>query len=472
MLEFVGKFLSSAIWAITPEMLSEIYRIYDLHAAGGKPDLAAIEAQLGRPLTNDQPKEYETIDGVAVIPITGVISKRMDLFMQISGGASIERITGMVKSALADHQVKAITFVIDSPGGFIDGVFELAGLIHDSRDEKPCIAVAYGCAASAAYLLAAACDKVYASDIATVVGSIGVVATHRDTSKKDASSGIVTTEIYRGKYKRIVTDGPLTEEGKASMEEKVDYYYSLFINEVARFRGATPETVLSTMSTDVKDHFIGQQAVDAGLVDGIEPLDTIIQTLSARPSGSAIFQGTTLKMHKEEAAMKDIITTVAELKAAYPELAAQLVAEGVSSVDVVALETAAAGKERDRITGILAIAVGEEAGPKIKAIVESGITAAQYQAVQTGPIIGAAKTPDKEEALKTQLLTAITTQTGAPAVGADGKPVTAIKDYMALVEEYQKTEGCSRAAASKAVVQQNPKAHKEWLGKLAKERGG
>jgi ClpP class serine protease len=67
-----------------------------------------------------------------------------------------------------------------------------------------------------------------------------------------------------------------------NMQEKVDYYFSLFVNEIARFRGVSADTVLTTMSTEVKDFFIGQQAVDAGLIDGIATLDAL-STWSRRP---------------------------------------------------------------------------------------------------------------------------------------------------------------------------------------------
>lgn len=229
MLDFVGRLISGTPWAITPEMLQVICRIYDNHCAGNTPDIKAIEAQLGHSLKNE-PKPYQIMNNVAVIHASGVIAKKMNLFMEISGGTSIEKMTMQYKEALSDPSVSAIALVMDSPGGAIDGVFELANLIYESRDIKPVVSLAYGTMASAAYLIGAAASTVYATDVATTVGSIGVVATHRDTSQQDAKSGVVTTEIYRGKYKRIVTNGPLTEDGRMNMEEKVDYYYSLFIN--------------------------------------------------------------------------------------------------------------------------------------------------------------------------------------------------------------------------------------------------
>ena len=81
----------NAPWAITPEMLDEIQAIYAPHLRGEKIDLNGLEARLGQPL-NNEPKAYEVVDGVAVLPIDGVIAKRMNLFTKISGGTSSQAI--------------------------------------------------------------------------------------------------------------------------------------------------------------------------------------------------------------------------------------------------------------------------------------------------------------------------------------------------------------------------------------------
>ena len=469
-LRLVGQFITGTPWAITATMLREICRIYDNHLDGKTPDLHVIEAALGRPLANEQPKEYELAPGgVAIIPIDGVIAKKMDLFMQISGGASIERVTGMVKDALADPQVRAIMLKIDSPGGAVDGVFELAEMIYNARDEKPIIALAYGTMASAAYLIGAAASAVYATDVATLVGSIGVVSVHRDTSVKDAQSGIVTTEIYRGRYKRLVTSGPLTDEARLHMEEKVDYFYTLFVDQVARYRGVSAETVLATMSTDVNDLFIGQQAADAGLVDGILGIDAAITKAATLATGGLTRQGITLKIHKE--ATMDKFKTLADLTAAYPEFAAELRAEGVKSVDLAAASTTAGATERDRILGLVAIQFGEDAGTRFKTLAESGISVEQFRAIRAlNPETAPAPAAGKEQQTKEQLLAALATS-GAPDVGADGKPLTqGDKDYMTLVEEYMTVHTCSKVAAMQAVTAAHPELHREFIKKANEGR--
>ena len=55
-------------WAIQPEKLLEIQAVYAAHARGERVDIAAVEQRLGRPLANE-PKRYDIVYGVAVLPV-------------------------------------------------------------------------------------------------------------------------------------------------------------------------------------------------------------------------------------------------------------------------------------------------------------------------------------------------------------------------------------------------------------------
>lgn len=266
-------------WAITPDRLMEIIAIYQTHLRGEKIDIRPIEAAMGRPL-NNQPQGYEVVNGVAIIPVDGVIAKRMNFFTQISGGISTELLARDFKAALADPSINAIIMNIDSPGGTVDGTADVARLIFEARGQKPIVAFTDGVVASAAYWIASAADKIYISNDTTRVGSIGVIASHRDISKAEEMRGVKTTEIYAGAYKRIATEyAPLTEVGKASIQEYVDYIYSVFVSVVAQHRGVSVEKVLCDMA-DGKT-FSGKQAIDAGLVDGVSTLDRLIADLAS-----------------------------------------------------------------------------------------------------------------------------------------------------------------------------------------------
>ena len=131
----------NAPWAIEPGKLLEIQAIYATRLRGEKIDLEAIEKRLGRPLANE-PKAFDIIDGVAVLPIEGIIAKRMNLFTQISGGTSTQIAAQSLQSALLDPSVDSIILSIESPGGTVDVTEALANAVHAARLHKPVVTLA------------------------------------------------------------------------------------------------------------------------------------------------------------------------------------------------------------------------------------------------------------------------------------------------------------------------------------------
>lgn len=267
-------------WAITPAKKKELDEIYAAHLRGEKIDLSAIEAANGGPLNNQQHADYELVDGVAIIEINGVMAKKMNLFAKISGGSSTQMLSDEVNKAAADPAVHSILLVIDSPGGAVDGIQELVSAIRSASAAKPTAAVG-DLMASAAYWAASAAGKVFLSNSLAMAGSIGVVATHVDVSGAEAKAGIKTTEITAGKYKRIATaHAPLTESGAKSIQDKVDYIYGIMLTDVANHRGVASTQDVHDQMADGQ-MFIGQQAVDAGLVDGISTVSDVLAMLGA-----------------------------------------------------------------------------------------------------------------------------------------------------------------------------------------------
>ncbi len=267
-------------WAIVPEKYAEIQEIYFTHLRGEKIKVKEVEARIGRRLENEE-QGYQLVNGVGIVPINGVIAKRMNMFQEISGGASCELIARDFREAMNDRKVKAVLLDIDSPGGTVDGTQDLAKMIFEHRGQKPIAAFTDGQMASAAYWIGAAADEIFISGDTPQVGSIGVVASHVDVSKAEESRGIKTTEIYAGKYKRIASRyAPLSEEGKATLQDMVDYLYEVFVDDVAKFRGVSQEDALKMADGKL---FMGKRAQKAGLVDGIKTFDQVIECLNQKP---------------------------------------------------------------------------------------------------------------------------------------------------------------------------------------------
>ncbi len=348
-------------WAIQPEKLKEISEIYSSHLKGEKIDIKGIEAKAGEPF-NNQPHGYDIVKGVAVVPIDGVIAKKMNLLTQISGGASTELIGRDIQAALNDRDVHSVILNIDSPGGTVDGTADLGEIIYNARGDKPIIAFADGLMASAAYWIGSAADQIYASNDTAIIGSIGVVSTHVDYSGQLKDRGVKVTEIYAGKYKRIASEyGPLTKEGKQSMQDHVDYLYSVFVGTVAKYRGVDEKTVLNDMADGRL--FIGQQAVDAGLVDGVATLDALIERLNNGDDFKII---AAIENEMEANTMAKDINTKADVGSNLPDVAEALRNEGKASIDTDFVKVDAAKVERDRIQGVL-----DQSMPGHEALIQS-----------------------------------------------------------------------------------------------------
>ncbi len=272
--------LLRSAWAIQPERLLEIQSIYDTHLRGDKIDIPAIEARLGRPLASEQ-QEYRIREGgVAVLSIEGVLAPKANLFMRVSGGASTQLLTKQVESAIADPRVRGLILQVDSGGGSALGVPELSDTIYELAAVKPIVTVTDGVMASGAYWLGSASNAVYGSGTTVQVGSIGVVMTHNYTPN---ASGSQTTEITAGRYKRMATSAkPLDEEASAYLQQMVDHIYAVFVDAVAVNRGVSVEAVLEHMADG--RIFIGQQAVDAGLLDGFMTVDQVADRMAANPA--------------------------------------------------------------------------------------------------------------------------------------------------------------------------------------------
>jgi signal peptide peptidase SppA len=326
-------------WAIAPDRLMEIQAIYAAHLRGESIDIDAVEARIGRQLQN-QPQGYQVQDGAALIPLRGVMAPRMNLMSQVSGGTSTELFARDVKAALNDPAVQSIVLLVDSPGGAVAGTPAAAAAVMSARGVKPIGTWSDNTMASAAYWVGSGADRVYVSSAVDNVGSIGVVASHVDVSQREQALGIKTTEIVAGTFKRIASQhGPLTEPGRQSMQDQVDYLYSLFVDGVAVHRGVSADQVLADMADG--RIFIGQQAVDAGLVDGIASLNDVILEMNDRAATASRISASLPSLPRIS---MDHNQAAADWAAENPEAAAVLRTEG------------AAG-ERDRIAAVRAQAL-------------------------------------------------------------------------------------------------------------------
>lgn len=369
--------LVTGAWAMQPENLAELQAVYATHMRGEKIDIAAIEARLGRPLANEQ-QIYEVMPGgVAVLRMSGILSPKANLMMQVSGGVSTQMMMKQLESAAADSRVNAIVLSMDTPGGSVIGIPEAASSVKALSAVKPIVVHSDGVLASAGYWIASAANAIYLSGSTAMAGSIGVVINRT----YDPTATSKEEHIVAGRYKRLsVANEPLSKESRAIHQADVDYVYSLFIDDVAAYRGTTAQLVLDNMADGRV--FRGQQAIDAGLVDGMLTLDALVEQIVANPtqfstrrksvfagkpsSKPAGAQASTTPVAQAAITTEPVLLTpvinskgstmdMKELKEQHPALAAQIETENAAAV--AAASTSAAAAERARIEGVRATAL-------------------------------------------------------------------------------------------------------------------
>lgn len=218
------------------------------------------------------------VERTAIIPIHGILTKKPGAFDEMLGMTSYEQIEAQVKQELADSSIETIILEIDSPGGEVNGIFDLADFIYESRAKKRIIAIANDDAYSAAYAIASSAEKVFVSRTSGV-GSIGVIASHIDQSGFDEKQGIKYTTIFAGSRKNDLNPHePMTSESLESLQKEVGRLYEMFLQLIARNRGLSIEKIRSTEA----GLYFGEKAVEIGLADGVTTFFEFINNHKSR----------------------------------------------------------------------------------------------------------------------------------------------------------------------------------------------
>ena len=266
----LAAFFYSEVWAVQLPKLEAMRAALEFLRTGNRYSAEEVASIMAA-----RPAQAQPLPSVAVLPLYGVISHRANLVNGASGGTSVQQFTKVFRQAAADPSIGAIVLDVDSPGGSVSGVPELAAEIRAARAQKPILAVANSLAASAAYWLGAQASESYVIPSGEV-GSIGVYAMHQDESGFYDKAGVKTTLVSAGKYKTENSPfSPLSEDGRDYLQGRVDDYYSMFVRDVAEGRGVEADLVRSGWG---EGRVLGaQQAKAEGMVDDIATLDEVIQ---------------------------------------------------------------------------------------------------------------------------------------------------------------------------------------------------
>ena len=277
----VAEYLATP-WALMPERLNAVTAViarWSGDARASDEVMRNIAADRNARDARRQSSVSNSGGGIAVLPLYGIVTQRGNMVDDVSGpgAASTQQFSNILRAALQDETVSQILIDIDSPGGSVYGVAELADEIVSARAKKPVVAIANSLAASAAYWIGCSASEFYVTP-GGEVGSIGVWQAHQDYSKAMDEAGVKTTLISAGKFK---VEGnpyaPLDEEAQGFMQSRVDDYYAAFTKAVAKGRGVPISQVRDGMG---QGRVLGADAALASsMVDGIATFDDVVKKM-------------------------------------------------------------------------------------------------------------------------------------------------------------------------------------------------
>ena len=212
-------------------------------------------------------------DAIAVIYAEGSILYTHDGTNSIA--ISPQNISEKLEKALKTKNLKGIVLRVNSPGGSA-----LASeIIYQTllNTGIPIYVSMADTAASGGYYISMAGDKVFA-DNATITGSIGVVSMLPRFYNAQNKYGITSNTISKGKYSDMYNAfTPLSEESRQKIVESMESTYKEFKARVSASRKIEEPLLESYAQGKI---WLGDEAKNIKLVDGIAGLDETIRTMA------------------------------------------------------------------------------------------------------------------------------------------------------------------------------------------------
>jgi ClpP class serine protease len=211
---------------------------------------------------------YIVKDGIALLQISGPMTKHPTSFQELFGGTSslvTQQKLAMIRKEYTQGSVRGLLIEFDSGGGTAAGTPELAAAIRKTAAIMPVLGHAQDVSASASLWCMSQCSYVTAGSGAQV-GSLGTMCQLLDTTgtEREKYSGkpiVITSSPLKG-----IGYGPLTDAQKEELQRSVNVANEVFKSEVKTGRGMTDDQIKEAATARV---YCGAEAIPIGLVDAM-----------------------------------------------------------------------------------------------------------------------------------------------------------------------------------------------------------
>jgi signal peptide peptidase SppA len=221
------------------------------------------------------PNRYRTYRDpiVPVLRLSGAIGA----VMPFRSGLAMSNVAAMLERAFSVPGAQAVALVINSPGGSAAQSHLIFKRIRSLSEEKkvPVFAFVEDAAASGGYMIACAADEIFA-DPASIVGSIGVVSAGFGFQELIARIGIERRVHTAGQSKAMLDPfRPENPEDVARLKGLQRRIHEIFVDLVRTRRGAKLNDSYEDLFSGA--FWVGAEAVDLGLIDGLGDIRSIIR---------------------------------------------------------------------------------------------------------------------------------------------------------------------------------------------------
>lgn len=239
--------------------------------AGNDAEFLYLHKYLGR-----AGRPHDKGDTIALVYGAGGVTRGKSDYNAVNGSQNMgsETVAGAIRAAVADKDVKAILFRVDSPGGsYVASDTIWREVVNARKAGKPVIVSMGDLAGSGGYFVAMAADKIVAQP-GTITASIGVLGGKIVTSGFWDKVGLSWDEVHDGANATMFTGvQDYTPAEWQRFQAWLDRVYVDFTSKVADGRKLPKEKVLEIAKGRI---WSGEDAKALGLVDELGGFDTAL----------------------------------------------------------------------------------------------------------------------------------------------------------------------------------------------------
>lgn len=190
---------------------------------------------------------------------------------------SSEHTVELLREFARDDMIAGVVLRLNSPGGAVAPTQEIHREIARFKAcGKPIVTSMESVAASGAFYIACATDRVFANP-GTITGSIGVIIRLSRFGKLLDKVGIEMESVKSGRFKDIgAPERAMSPEERAVFQALIDDTYEQFLDDASVGLGMTPDSLRPLADGRI---YSGRQALSLGLVDTLGGLEEAVQFL-------------------------------------------------------------------------------------------------------------------------------------------------------------------------------------------------